>query len=100
MIARLRLTRRARADLRSIGRFTLEAWGKTQRDTYLAAMDRRFRWLAEDPERGRPRPEIEDGCRSYPEGAHMIFYRVRAETIEILAVPHQAMDATAHLRRR
>lgn len=89
----VRLTRRARVDLADISRFTLDRWGGKQRDAYLEALDRRFRWLTEDPSRGRSRPEIADGCRSFPEGARMIVYRSRGGAIEILGVPHQAMDA-------
>ena len=96
----VRLTSRARADLRSIGRFTLKTWGRGQRDAYLEAIHRRFRWLAEDVRRGRARPDVKEGYHSYPEGAHMIFYLVREGGIDIIGVPHQAMDASAHLRRR
>ncbi|WP_297971779.1 type II toxin-antitoxin system RelE/ParE family toxin [uncultured Amaricoccus sp.] len=96
----LRLTSRARADLRSIGRFTLKTWGRRQRDAYLEAIHRRFCWLAEDPRRGRARPDIREGYHSYPEGAHMIFYLVREGGIDILGVPHQAMDVAAHLGSR
>ena len=96
----VRLTSRARADLRSISRFTLKAWGRGQRDAYLEAIHRRFRWLAEDVRRGRARPDVKEGYHSYPEGAHMIFYLVREGGIDIIGVPHQAMDASAHLRRR
>jgi toxin ParE1/3/4 len=100
MTGPLRLTPRARADLKEIGRFTLKTWGRTQRDVYLAAIDRRFQWLAEDPNRGRPRPEVAEGYHSYPEGGHMIFYRIRAGNIEILGIPHQALDIQAHFGSR
>jgi toxin ParE1/3/4 len=97
MTARVRVTARARADLRSIGRFTLRTWGRDQRNRYLAALDHRFRWLAEAPKRGRPRPEIGDGYHSYPEGAHVIFYVIREDGIDVIGVPHQAMDVMARL---
>jgi toxin ParE1/3/4 len=100
MIEPVRLTSRARADMRSIGRFTLQTWGRGQRDAYLEAIHRRFRWLAEDPRRGRARPDVREGYHSCPEGSHMIFYLIREGGIDIIGVPHQAMDASAHLRRR
>lgn len=95
-----RLTPRARADLKSIGRFTLKTWGRRQRDAYLGAIHRRFHWLAEDPRRGRPRPDIREGCHSCPEGAHMIFYLIRAGGIDIIGVLHQAMDVAGRLGPR
>ena len=56
-----RITPRAAQDLRNIPRYTLQTWGRKQRDTYLRAIDRRFSWLAENPNLGKPRPEIKDG---------------------------------------
>lgn len=95
-----RLTPRALADLRSIGRYTRETWGAAQRDRYFAALDRRFRWLAEAPNRGRPRPDVGEGYHCFPEGAHVVFYLIRDGGIDIIGVPHQAMDIIAHLAAR
>ena len=47
------LTARAKADLRSIGRYTQATWGWEQRNTYLARLDACFHLLAREPERGR-----------------------------------------------
>ena len=44
-----RITLRAREDLRNIGRHTEQYWGKTQRNTYLKGLEKRFAWLAENP---------------------------------------------------
>jgi toxin ParE1/3/4 len=92
MTGAFRLTPSASSDLREIARFTLRTWGKERQKSYLPALDRRCRWLAEDPRRGRPRPEIAPGYHSYPEGAHLIFYLIRADGIDIIGIPHQAMD--------
>ena len=99
MIRPFRLTARARLDLLGIGRYTAERWGKAQRDRYLAALDGRFRWLAENPRRGRARPEIGRDVYSFPEGAHLVFYMVRETGIEIVGIPHQAMDYVTHLAK-
>jgi toxin ParE1/3/4 len=37
-----KITPRAMADLRNIGRYTFEKWGKEQRDIYLRNPDKRF----------------------------------------------------------
>ena len=87
-----RITPRAAQDLRNIARYTLKTWGRPQRDIYLRAIDRRFSWLAENPNLGKPRPEIKNGYYSYPQGAHVIFYLVRVGGIDIIGVPHQRMD--------
>jgi toxin ParE1/3/4 len=92
MSGRFRITPRAAQDLRSIARYTLQTWGREQRDTYLRAMDRRFASLAEHPTLGRPRPDIKEGYYSYAQGAHVIFYLVREGGIDIIGIPHQRMD--------
>ncbi len=90
-----RVTPRAFEDLKMIGRYTLRQWGRQQRDIYLRALDARFAWLAEHPMLGRVRDEIAPGYRSFRHEAHVIFYLIRADGIDIIGVPHQAMDITA-----
>lgn len=88
----LRITPRAEQDLKNIGRYTLKMWGRDQRDVYLRAIDRRFAWLAERPERGRHRPEVREGYHSYLQGSHVVFYLIRDGGIDIIGIPHQRMD--------
>ena len=66
-----RITPRAAQDLRNIARYTLQNWGRKQRDVYLRAIDKRFSWLAENPSLGRPRPDIKEGYYSYPQRSHV-----------------------------
>ena len=77
MSGAFRVTPRAASDLRDIARYTLRTWGRKQRDAYLREMDKRFAVLAENPTLGKPRPDIREGYRSYPQGSHVIFYLVR-----------------------
>jgi toxin ParE1/3/4 len=92
----VRVTPRAFEDLRNIGRYTLHKWGRGQRDAYLRGFDARFGWLAQHPLAGRKRNEIAPGYRSYPHEAHLIFYLIRDGGIDIIGVPHQAMDSAHH----
>jgi toxin ParE1/3/4 len=55
-------------------------------------LDRRFGSLAEHPDLGKPRPDIKQGYHCYPQGAHVIYYLVRAGRIDIIGVLHQRMD--------
>jgi toxin ParE1/3/4 len=92
MSRRYRITPRAAEDLRDIARYTLQTWGRQQRDMYLSAIDHRFSWLADNPTLGRPRPEVGEGYYSYPQGSHVIFYLVRKGGIDVIGIPHQRMD--------
>ncbi|MDH6267287.1 toxin ParE1/3/4 [Rhizobium sp. SG_E_25_P2] len=91
-MTRFRLTRTAAADLRSIGHYTEAKWGRKQRNAYLRAMNARFLWLAENPHLGRRRDDVREGCFSFAQGQHLIFYRLGAECIEILPIPQARMD--------
>lgn len=100
MTARYRVTPRARADLVAIARYTRDVWGMAKRDAYLRRLTARFDWLSRNPELGRPRPELMENVRSFPEGAHLIVYRQTGEIIEILGVPHKSMDIDSRFSDR
>lgn len=92
-----RLTAKARADLRDIGRYTQEIWGRDQRNRYLSRLDEAFHLLAREPDRGRPCDDIRQGYRQYHLGRHVIFYRQSGEAIEIIRILHERMDIEARL---
>lgn len=100
MTSFFKITPRAQEDLKDIGRYTLSTWGKKQRNTYLKSLDKRFSWLAENQQLGTQRPDIKEGYYSYLQGSHLIFYTIEKEHINIIGIPHKAMDIvnyfTAH----
>lgn len=87
-----RITPRARDDLKKIGRHTLKIWGREQRNTYLRNLDTRFSRLAQNPQLGKHRPDIQDGYYCFPQGSHLVFYILRDDGIDIIGIPHQNMD--------
>jgi toxin ParE1/3/4 len=94
-----RLSAKALSDLKSIGRFTLESWGREQRNIYLSKLDDSFHRLAEQPHLGSARDDIRKGYRVYHVGRHLIFYRQKFAAIEIIRILHNRMDVETHLRR-
>ncbi|HXA47508.1 MAG TPA: type II toxin-antitoxin system RelE/ParE family toxin [Burkholderiaceae bacterium] len=92
MSLRYRITPKAKEDLKNIGRYTQQKWGKEQRNRYLKNLYDRFSWLAENPELGRLRPEVKEHYYSYAQGEHIIFYIVSDHMIDIIGIPHQKMD--------
>jgi len=91
-----RITPRARDDLKRIGRYTIKIWGKKQRDVYLRDLDKRFAWLATNPQLGKHRPEVGEGYYSFLQGSHLVFYILRDGGIDIIGLPHQNMDILAY----
>lgn len=93
-----RLTRKAREDLRDIGRYTQETWGREQRNRYLALLDQAFHDLAASPRKGRDCGGLRAGYRKHGVGKHVIFYRsVVTGGIEIVRILHERMDVEARL---
>ena len=92
MTAEFRLTPRAAADLDEIADYTMEEWGSAQMGDYLRSLNQRCEWLAQNPLAGRERNDVHPGYRSYPEGSHVIFYIVSDEYVDIIGIPHRAMD--------
>jgi toxin ParE1/3/4 len=92
------LTKQALEDLREIGRYTQQRWGREQRRHYLAQLDRSFHALAENPSQGQWCDEIRAGYRKFPSGRHVIFYRQQAAgAIQIVRVLHERMDQETNL---
>jgi toxin ParE1/3/4 len=95
-MSRFKITLRARDDLKNIGRYTERKWGKAQRNVYLYDLEKRFRWLAENPQLGKHRLDVTEGYYSFPQGEHVIFYLLGQEIIEIIGVPHKEMDIVSY----
>ena len=94
-----RLSAKALADHKSIGRFTMKHWGREQRNIYLSKLDESFHRLAEQPYLGSARDDIRKGYRVYHVGRHLIFYRQKSDTIEIIRILHDRMNVETRLRR-
>jgi toxin ParE1/3/4 len=94
-----RVTPRAQDDLKNIGRYTERQWGKRQRNTYLKALEKRFGWLAENPQLGKRSTDVAEGYYSFPQGEHVVFYLVGDEGIDIIGIPHKEILFTIVLNR-
>ena len=89
-----RLTVKARADLRMIGRYTRRRYGREQTERYLMTFYETFRRLDDDAHLGRttsipPYLRIEVG-------RHVVFFR-RQERVLIVRILHDRMLPELHL---
>jgi len=92
------LTRKAKADLKSIAIHSEEKWGKEQRYIYIKQFDDTFRLLADTPEIGHKCDYIKPGYRKFPNSSHVIFFRQISETeIQIVRILHKRMDVKSNL---
>ena len=92
------LSELARKDIISIRDYTMGTWGEEQVSKYLSQLEQRFEWLAENPESGKKRGDVKEGYRSYPEGRHVIFYRITKDGIEIIGLIHQSEDVERYFK--
>lgn len=92
-----KLRQSAKDDIKDIGRYTLEEHGRLQLGKYLKGLADRFALLGDNPTLGRLRNDIKEGyyCKEYEE--HVIFYLIRHDYIEIVAVLHRRMIPQRHL---
>lgn len=87
------LTRRAKADLKSIAKFTEKRWGREQRNIYIKQFDDSFHVLSDTPDIGNNCDYIKEGYQKFPQGSHVIFYRVASQiSIKIIRILHKNMD--------
>jgi len=95
------LSNRAKMDVKDIGRYTLETWGKDQRNRYLSMLYAEFDNLAENPIKGRNCGNILVGYRRQNIGKHVVFYHAdSAGVVEIVRVLHERMDVSTRLLER
>lgn len=93
-----KLARKAKSDLRTIARYTEREWGRDQRNHYIFQFDQCFQLLGENPNLGQSCDDISPGYRQYPQGSHIIFYRLATdEVVEIIRILHKRMLPEGHL---
>lgn len=93
----LELTDDALSDLRSIRAYTIEQWGKEQEQLYLDQLWDKFESILANPATFRFRHDLFPDCQLAAEAKHVILFRVRGETLQVVRVLHSAMDFKRHL---
>lgn len=96
-MTRFIISPRARADVEAIWNYTAEHWGLAQAETYIRQIQAAVEILASNPTRGRPCDDIRAGYRKYPAGSHILFYRLKADGIDVARILHGRMDFDRHL---
>ena len=95
-MAQFRLTRRAEADVVSIGAYTLRTWGEDQTVRYLEDLEASCQMVADNPALGRVCDAVHPGLLRMESGQHVVFYRQAAGGILISRILHQRMLPERH----
>lgn len=88
----------AKTDLKGIWNHTKEKWGVAQADKYLLAIEETISLISQNPEIGSSRDYVRQGYRGFLSGRHIIYYTVQSETIRIVRILHERMDAARHIQ--
>jgi len=83
------ISKRARADIKNIARYTLENFGLAQTEDYLGGLYNSFEILGENPRLGR---EWKTGRRRYIYRMHCVYYRLLDERIVITHIRHSSQS--------
>jgi toxin ParE1/3/4 len=95
--SRLTLSPEAQKDFTSILRYTGERWGRAQLLIYRDKLNDALMLLGENPQLGHQSMELPDTHRLYFVGSHVIVYRVRQDSTEIIRILHQHMSITRYV---
>jgi len=91
------LSNKADADLDAIYVYSFQTFGEAQADAYAAEVISSLNNLANLPETGRRRDDIQPGLFSIPCARHVIFYTMEDDGIFVVRILHDAMDVPRHL---
>ena len=93
----LSFTPQARQDISDVLLYTRQMWGSDQRDIYKNKIDARLDYLRLYPEGGPPRADLYPTCRMLEVDRHILYYRLRENSVRIVRVLHERVDPRAHL---
>ena len=93
-MAAFRFSRRAEADLLSIGDYTIRTWGKAAR--YLRELEVCCQTLSDNPALGRLCDEVRPGLLRLEHGQHVVFYRQERGGILVSRILHQGRLPELH----
>ena len=94
---KLLLTQRALDDFASIEDYSIEQWGKSTANRYLADLEAGLERIRDNPELLRSEEGFHASLRFYSVNKHVFVCNVFAESIYLLTVLHGSMDIPSRL---
>jgi toxin ParE1/3/4 len=96
-VRHLELTEIARADLKSIRRYSQRAWGPDRTAQYIAALRDTMKGLIAGTVVSRNRDDLRPGLQMATSGRHCVFFEADQSRILVVRVLHDRMDYQRHL---
>jgi Plasmid stabilization system protein len=96
-VRHLELTEIARADLKSIRRYSQRTWGPDRTAEYMVALRDTLKGLLTGTVVSRNRDDIRPGLKMVISGRHCVFFEADQSRILVVRVLHDRMDYQRHL---
>jgi toxin ParE1/3/4 len=96
-VRRLELTEIARADLKSIRRYSIRTWGQDRTSQYMTALRDTLKELVRGTVLTRNRDDLRPGLLMVTSGRHCIFFEADESRVLVVRVLHDRMDYRRHL---
>lgn len=93
-----KFTAKAESDLEAIIDYTLRAWGPTQAIKYVEDLETLAAALAQTPDIGKVRDDLQEGLTVFQYEKHLLFYCKEPHGITIVRILHESMDTPQHFR--
>ena len=87
----------AQADLSEIWDYTARRWGEAQAERYTREIQATYEGLSLGTLVGLSAEDIRPGYHKFGVGSHVMYYRERAGTLEIVRILHRRMDVSRHI---
>ena len=87
----------AQADLEEIWDYTVRRWGEARAERYTRDIQAACEALSRGTLVGLSVEDIRGGYRKIGVGSHVMYFREREGTLEIVRILHRRMDVTRHL---
>ena len=94
---RLELTEIARADLKSIRRYSIRIWGQDRTSRYMGAIRDTLKGLARGTVLTRNRDDLRPRLQMAASGRHCIFFEADESRVLVVRVLHDRMDYGRHM---
>jgi toxin ParE1/3/4 len=94
---RLELTEIARADLKSIRRYSIRTWGEDRTSQYMGAIRETLKAVVRGTVPARNRDDLRPGLQMATSGRHCIFFEANESRVLVVRVLHDRMDYVRHL---
>jgi toxin ParE1/3/4 len=82
----------ARADIRSIHKYSVKQWGSYRAGEYIDDLRDRMKALARGELSGTRADDVAQGLRRQVSGSHVIWFRVQGNALRVVRVLHGARD--------